>query len=158
MILRPSRLFDLDTFFDDWFYTPSIIKSDFTLPKMDIKEMDDHYEVIVDVPGFEKEDIDIEVHKDVLTIRSEHETKTEEKDDDGNYICRERSYRNFTRRIRLPDDVKGDDIKASMDKGVLKLELSKTEPEPKKKIDIKETKEIEEKIEPKVEEKEVKEE
>ena len=142
--MKPFRFLELDRFFDDFLIEPAQFRSELKMPKMDIKEYENKYDILVEIPGIDKEDIEIEIHNDILAIKSEKETKKEEKDEDGNYIYRERSYRNFNRQIRLPDNVKKDDVKASMDKGILKLELLKSEPKPKKKIEINEIKEIKE--------------
>ncbi|MBD3230515.1 MAG: Hsp20 family protein [Candidatus Lokiarchaeota archaeon] len=147
LIRKPKRLFNLDRFFDDFLFEPISMDIDYSMPKMDIKEYDDKYDVLVEVPGFDKEDIEIEINNNILTIKSEKKTKKEEEDEEGNYVYRERSYMNFSRKLRLPENVHSDDIKASMEKGVLKVELHKGEVEPKKKIEISETKEPKEKEE-----------
>ncbi|MHA1268216.1 MAG: Hsp20/alpha crystallin family protein [Candidatus Helarchaeota archaeon] len=137
LILRPHRLFDLEKIFDEFFMEPfAFDRETFTLPRMDIKELDDHYEITLEVPGFDKEDINIEIKNDTLTIKSEKEMKKEEKDEKGKYIYKERSYHNFSRCLKIPENVNTEDVKASMDKGVLRIELTKIEPEPPKKIEI----------------------
>ena len=103
---------------------------------MKLKELEKNYEIIAEVPGLDKSDIKIELHKDVLTIQSEKETKKEEKDKEGHYIYKERSYQSFKRQFRLPENANPDKIKASMQKGLLKIEIEKKEPEPKKSIKI----------------------
>jgi HSP20 family protein len=133
----PYRLFNLDNFFDDFLTSPLAISKQEIAPKVDIKEMDGHYEIIAEVPGLDKEDVNIEINKDVLTIKSEKETKKEEKDEDGNYIYKERSYRAFQRQFRLPENANIEDIDAKMEKGLLTIKLEKIEPEPAKKIQIK---------------------
>ncbi|TFF98772.1 MAG: Hsp20/alpha crystallin family protein [Promethearchaeota archaeon] len=133
----PYRVFNLDNFFDDFLTSPLSISREQINPKVDIKEMDGHYEIIAEVPGLEKEDVNIEINKDVLTIKSEKETKKEEKDDEGNYIYKERSYTAFQRQFRLPENANVENIDAKMDKGLLTIKLDKIEPEPAKKIEIK---------------------
>ncbi|MHA1253873.1 MAG: Hsp20/alpha crystallin family protein [Candidatus Helarchaeota archaeon] len=69
-------------------------------------------------------------------MKSEKETKKEEKDKKGNYIYKERSYRAFQRQFRLPENANPDKVKAKMDKGLLIIEIEKKEPEPRKSIKI----------------------
>ena len=90
--------------------------------KTDIKE----YELEADLPGFKKEDINIELDDTYLTIQAERKSETEEKDKTGSYVRRERSCGSFSRSF----DVSGIDvsaIKASYQDGVLKLVLPKKE-------------------------------
>ncbi|MHA1310758.1 MAG: Hsp20/alpha crystallin family protein [Candidatus Helarchaeota archaeon] len=148
LILRPHSLFDIDRFFDDLFIEPFEITTRFEMPKMDIKELDDHYEIKLEVPGFDKSDINIEIKNDILTIKSEKETKKEEKDEEGCYIYKEISRQNFSRSLTLPENVDKENIKANMENGILKIILNKTEIEPPKKIEIEtldEKKEMQEK-------------
>jgi len=133
----PYKLFNLDKFFDDFLFDPlAFTREEISLPRVDIKELDDKYQVIAEVPGLDKDDIKIEIHKDVLTIKSEKESKKEEKDEKGHYIYKERHYRAFQRQFRLPENANTDDVKAKMDKGLLIVEIGKKEPEPKKQIKI----------------------
>ena len=98
--------------------------------KTDIKDTGKEYELEADLPGFKKEDINIELDDNYLTIQAERKYENDEKDKKGNYVRRERSYGSFSRSF----DVSGIDvsaIKASYQDGVLKLTLPKQgEPEP----------------------------
>ena len=94
--------------------------------KADIQEDGDNFVLEADLPGFKKEDINIELDDTYLTIQAERKSETEEKDKKGNYVRRERSYGSFSRSF----DVSGIDvsaIKASYQDGVLKLVLPKKE-------------------------------
>lgn len=104
---------------------------------VDIKENEDAYTVEADLPGLAKEDIELDYKNDVLSIRAQQETSTEEKDDESNYIRRERSSRSYNRQF-LIKDVDEDSITAEFDNGVLKVQLPKTETDGQntKKIDI----------------------
>lgn len=104
---------------------------------VDIKENEDAYTVEADLPGLAKEDIELDYKNDVLSIRAQQETSTEEKDDESNYIRRERSSRSYNRQF-LIRDVDEDNITAEFDNGVLKVQLPKTETDGQntKKIDI----------------------
>ena len=103
--------------------------SDMNTPKFDsfrtdIREEGDHYVLDADLPGFDREDIHLELQGDVLTITAQHNNEKEDKDEEGKYLCRERSTSSFTRSF----DVSGIDtekITAAYDKGVLTLTLPK---------------------------------
>ncbi len=105
------------------------------LPAVNISEDDKCYAVEVVAPGFKKEDFKLKVDDDILTISAE--TKSENREDNGKeYTRREYSYSSFTRSFHLPDNVKDDNIAATYQDGVLKLQLPKT------KEQVKATKEI----------------
>jgi len=144
LMLWPRRLFDIETFFDEFFTEPFEYDIDLRFPRMDIKDLNDHYEVSLEVPGYDKNDIRIELQKNILTIKSEKEETREESNEDGTYIYKERTYHNFCRSLRLPDNIKEDEIKATMQNGVLTIKIPKVEPEPKKTIEINEPKKNEE--------------
>lgn len=94
--------------------------------KTDITDEGDHYLLEADLPGFEKNDIHLDVNKDVLTIRAERHSKVEEKDKKDKVIRVERSYGSYSRQFSL-DGVDSDKIKAKYENGVLKLTLPKKE-------------------------------
>jgi HSP20 family protein len=93
-------------------------------------------EVVVraEVPGMSKEDIDISVLGNTLTISGERKSEEEVKEDDY-YYC-ESSYGRFQRDISLPQGVKAEDIKASYKDGVLEVILPKKEEAKPKKIEV----------------------
>lgn len=80
--------------------------------KTDIKDTGDSYLLEADLPGFNKEDIKIDIDDDSLTIHGERHSEAEEKDNKGNYIRCERSYGSFSRSFNL-SGVKTDQIKAA---------------------------------------------
>jgi HSP20 family protein len=104
---------------------------------VDIKELDDRYEVKADLPGFKKEEIHVEYDRDVLLISAKHEKTDETKDENGRYLRRERSTSSYQRQFTIKN-VNEDEIKASFNDGVLQLDLPKTKPgkETRKKIEI----------------------
>lgn len=128
---------DLFNFNDDFFSNlfPSI--SDDTRFDVDIIDNDKSYEVKADLPGFNKDQIQIEYDKDILSIRAAREDQMDEKDEKGNYIRRERSSRSFSRQFYIKD-IDEDQIKATFKDGVLDLTLPKANENQKerKKIDI----------------------
>lgn len=95
--------------------------------RMDVEETDTAYIVRCDLPGMEKETINITLEDNVITIEGERETKTEEKDSKGNIIYRERSYGAFSRSFTLPENVKPEKIKSTYEKGVLTINIPKAE-------------------------------
>ena len=116
-----DNLFDL---FDDFFTKNSAALPDF---RTDIKESGDNYILEAELPGFNKEDISLEVKDNVMTISAEHKVEKEEKDEKGNYLRRERRYGSFSRSF----DVTGVDeknITAGYENGILTLTLPKAAP------------------------------
>ena len=107
------------------------------MPKMDINETDKEVAVTVDVPGMEKKDLDISVEEGVLSIKGERKNETKKEENGNTYY--ERQHGKFERRVRLPENVDSDKIKADYKDGVLTLKAPKTEIEKpeRKKIDIK---------------------
>ena len=89
----------------------------------DIKDAGDKYIVEAELPGFKKEDIDISVENDVLTVTAAHSENTEEKKGDK-YVRRERRYGSYSRSFDV-SEVESDGITASLENGVLTLNLPK---------------------------------
>ncbi len=102
-------------------------------PLLDVSETKDNVVIKVEAPGMEAKDIDISLSGDMLTIKGERKQEREEKGE--TFHCIECSYGAFFRSIRLPVSVKSEDIKASYEKGILKITLPKKEEA--KKITIK---------------------
>ncbi|MFB6130691.1 MAG: archaeal heat shock protein Hsp14 [Salinigranum sp.] len=102
---------------------------------VDLEARDDEYVVTADLPGFDKDDIDVEIADTRLRIRAEHEEESER--DEENYIRRERSNRSMSRSISLPEPVTEDEVSATYRNGVLTVTLPRAEPgEGGKQIDI----------------------
>ncbi len=99
-------------------------------PATDLRDLGEKYRIEAEIPGLDKEDIEIELRDDSLVIEAEKEEKTEEEGED--YIRRERGYKSFYRRLPLPEEVKPEDIGASLDNGILTIDLPKKEPKKKK--------------------------
>ncbi len=97
---------------------------------------DDDEQVIVrlEVPGMEKEDFDLEVVNDYLVVRGEKRLERERKE--GQYHITECAYGSFERVIPLPEEVQPDKAKASYRKGILRVELPKSENSRRRKIDV----------------------
>ncbi len=107
------------------------------VPSVDVKEKKDKILVKAEIPGMNKEDVNISLEDDTLVIKGEkrHEEKKEDKDE--GYYYRECSYGSFQRAINLPSKVKDDKIDASYKDGVLTVTLPKAEETKTKQIEIK---------------------
>ena len=93
-------------------------------PALDVKETKDAYVVTIELPGTKKEDISVECHENVLSIKGEKRTEIEEKDEHRHYS--ERTYGSFSRSLTLPGDA-SNDVKAKFHDGVLTLTIPKAE-------------------------------
>src|SRR5574340_1258648 len=93
------------------------------LPTMDVAETDKEIEITAELPGREEKDVQINVVDNVLTIRGEKKNEKEQKD--KNYRLVERSYGAFELSLELPAGANLDAIKASIDKGMLKVVVPK---------------------------------
>lgn len=91
--------------------------------------------VKAELPGMGKEEIEVTVSGDVVTIKGEKKKEEEVKEKD--YYRRERSYGSFARSVQLPCEVKGDEIKANFKDGVLEIRCPKSEEAKKKSISVK---------------------
>ena len=94
--------------------------------RTDVTDEGDHYLLETDLPGFEKKDITLDIHDDMLTIRAERKSKVEEKDKKDKVIRMERSYGSYQRSFDI-SGVDADQIKAKYTDGVLCLTLPKLE-------------------------------
>jgi len=111
----------------------SLATSDW-VPAVDIKENDDHFTIVADIPGVAPEDIEVQMENGVLTIKGERETeKTEEKDD---YKRVERSFGSFYRRFSLPESANPDSVEAKSNNGVLEITIDKQEKTEPRKISV----------------------
>lgn len=127
MNLIPRRYF-LDDIFDDM-----EIKTTSNM-KCDIYEKDGNYFIEMDVPGFKKEDIDVDIDKGYLTISAKHEENIDE--ENKNYIRKERTYGSFSRQFYI-GNVAEEQVKAEFNNGTLKVVVPKEEEkETKRRIEI----------------------
>lgn len=107
----------LDNFFDFFGQQPI---------RIDMRETESEYIVEADMPGFDKNSIEIRYENNMLTISGQHDEITEEKRE--NYIHRERRRGSFSRTIPVPENVDAEKIKANYNNGVLKVILPKMTP------------------------------
>ena len=138
MMLVPRRnSFDLfDDFFDDGFFT----RKEKNLMKTDIKETKDKFLLDIDLPGFEKNNIDLSLNNGYLNISAKVE-KEDESNEEEKFVRRERFSGECSRSFYVGDNIKEDDIKAEFKNGILKIEVPKKEiienKNEKKQIEIK---------------------
>lgn len=103
-------------------------------PSIDIFEEDGNVMVKAEIPGMRKEDIEVSLTDDTITISGEK--KKEEKTEKKNYYRLERSYGSFCRSFRLPKEVQTDKAKANFKDGILEIKIPETEEAKKKEIKI----------------------
>lgn len=95
-----------------------------TYPQVDIKDKGDHYEFMVDLPGFAKEDMEVEYKDGYLEIRGERERNWQSDDKEGRFLRKERSYGAFKRSFYIGEIEEGK-IAGSFKEGVLMLHVPK---------------------------------
>ena len=101
---------------------------------VDVVERDDEFLVAVDLPGFEREDVDVEVTKDTLRVRADHEDRFDEEHD--RYVRHERRHESVDRSIRLSGEIDPEAATARMQNGVLSVTLPRLEMGEGRRIDI----------------------
>ena len=102
-----------------------------TLMRTDIKETDGGYELTIDLPGFKKDDVQAELKDGYLTSNAQTQGESEDKDEQGTYVRKERFSGKCSRTFYVGDDVEEDDIKAKFEDGVLKIAVPKKQEQPK---------------------------
>lgn len=127
-----DRLFT-DTYGMDYGYTAGPMAE----PSLDVQETESEVIVTCDLPGMDKEKIDISLQDNVLTISGERERIEEVKDDSSSYYRSERVFGSFHRSILLPSVVDEKDVTAEYKDGVLTVVLKKLEPEKPEGVRIK---------------------
>ena len=95
--------------------------------KTDIRETDEGYEVIMDLPGFKKDEIEIQLENGYLTVSAAKGLDKDEADKKGKYICRERYAGEMSRSFYVGEDILDTDIHARFENGILKLDVPKKE-------------------------------
>jgi HSP20 family protein len=139
-----SESYDLPVVFDRWFQdfwqgdAPSLraLEEDSVTwaPRVDVTESEDAYKIVADLPGLKKEEINISLNDNVLTLKGERKHEEEKKEKNSYY--KERSYGSFSRSFRMPEKVKGEEINANYKDGVLEITVPKAEEVKPKTIEI----------------------
>lgn len=128
---------ELDELFSKDFlgYTKKeLSKLEATLPSANIDESEKEYIIELAVPGLKKEDLNVELKQNVLTISSEQKEEKEEKDEQKNFLRKEFSYRSFKRSFQLPESADSSKLDAIYDNGILRIEVGKKLNEANKQI------------------------
>ena len=127
-------IFGENLFDDDWFdfdrdfwgrKNPLYGKNAKNIMKTDIREHDDGYELDIDLPGFKKDEINVELENGYLTISAAKGLDKDEQDKKGKYIRKERYAGAMQRSFYVGDAVTQEDIKAKFEDGILKLSIPK---------------------------------
>lgn len=95
--------------------------------KTDVRETENGYDVFVDLPGFKKEDVKLDLQNGYLTISANRSSDHDEKDNEGHYIRQERYTGSCARSFYVGEEIKPEDVKASFKDGILELSLPKAE-------------------------------
>ena len=137
LVPRRSNSFLFDNFFgDDDFFT----RPEHHLMKTDIKEKKDKYIIEMDLPGYSKENINLELKNGYLEVSAKVE-KEEKNSEEEKFVRRERFYGECARSFYVGDDIMEEDINAEFKNGTLRIDIPKKEEKPKlsenKKIAIK---------------------
>lgn len=110
-----------------------VATSDWT-PAVDIKEQDDSFVIVADIPGVDPKDIEVHMENGVLSIKGERES--EKKEEKEGYKRVERSYGSFYRRFSMPETADASKINAKSKNGVLEITIPKQEKEQPRKIEV----------------------
>jgi HSP20 family protein len=142
-----TMLNDMDRMFDDFrsewenaFLVPRAFAAETTRqPLVDLADNGKEYVVKAEIPGIQKEDLNIDVTEDSVEISGETRSEEKEEDKERGYLRRERRYARFYRSIPLPDRVAADKADAQLKDGILTVKLPKAAPPEKKtrKIQVK---------------------
>ena len=125
-----------ESLFDDFFDTVSKpIKAFRGAPipqvmRTDVKESDKGFTLDIDLPGYKKEDISAELKDGYLTVSAKTNDENEEKDDNGTYIRRERTFGSCSRSFYIGEEIEESEVKAKFEDGILKVFVPKKEVQP----------------------------
>ena len=129
---------EMNRLFDDFFGVPRKAEDQDRLrwtPRVNIEEINDHFEITAELPGLGREDVKIEIKDRVLTLTGEKKAENEKRD--RNVYLFERAYGNFCRTFTLPDNVDAEKIGAEFKNGLLRIDIPKTEEAKPKEIEVK---------------------
>ncbi|MGD6934132.1 MAG: Hsp20/alpha crystallin family protein [Candidatus Bathyarchaeia archaeon] len=104
------------------------------MPSVDVEDRGKDFRLTVDLPGFDKENVDVEVTEDAVVVQAKQAQATEEKQ--KNYVRRERTAQKYYRRIQLPEAVISDESSAKLNNGILEIVLPKKAPKETKKLKV----------------------
>ena len=123
-----------ENLFDDWmdFSFPDIDKKLYgkhakNVMKTDIKEKDEGYELVVDLPGFKKDEIEVQLENGYLTISAAKGLDKDETDKNGKYLRQERYAGSMSRSFYIGEGITEEDIHGKFENGILQLDIPKEE-------------------------------
>ncbi len=135
---RLMRRFERE--FEDFWGPPSRMgrwmmpSAETKMPSVDLEDQGRDYRLVVDLPGFKKEDVNVLVTDDSVIVDAKRTYAAEEKN--KNYVRHERSAQTYYRKIGLPESVSSDNAKANLKDGVLEISLPKKQPKETKKLTV----------------------
>ena len=115
--------------FDTFFGHAPVQQSTPNLMRTDIKELEDRIDIVIDLPGFDKENVTAELKEGMLTVTAHTEAETDE--DKGTYVRKERFTGRCSRSFYVGEDIEEADIKAKFDNGTLQITVLKKVEQPK---------------------------
>lgn len=127
---RPSQHLDIfpefsglfNNFFGDDFF---VQKAPLKMPAVNIAENEKGFTIEVQAPGFSKDEFNLKIEGDVLTISGEHKSEKKEEDKKKNFSRKEFHHSSFSRQFTLPENIDVDNINAKYDNGILNIDLAK---------------------------------
>lgn len=125
---NPFDMFLSDPF-DTFFGHAPVQQSTPNLMRTDIKELDDRIEIVIDLPGFAKENVQAELKEGLLSVTARTETETDETE--GTFVRKERFTGRCSRSFYVGEDIEESDIKAKFDNGTLQITVPKKTEQPK---------------------------
>lgn len=128
----PGLRSELDRLFDDFLERPAT-DAGRTVPPTDLWETEDAFVLEMELPGFEREDLDVALDRGTLTVSGVREVDAAE---DQDFHLRERTSGRFRRSFSLPASVRAQDVTARYENGVLRIDLPKAEEARTKKIEV----------------------
>ncbi len=134
----PRSLDVFDDMFDS-FFPKGTVYSD-NVMRTDVYEKDGYYNLDIELPGYNKEDVQMDIMDGYLNIKANHNQTNEEKDAKGNLIRSERRFGSCSRSFYVGENIKAEDIKARFENGILNIVLPSKE---QKSIETKQTVTIE---------------
>ena len=116
--------------FDSFFGSATPTSSTNSLMRTDIKQHEGGYELIIDLPGFKKENVAVQLKEGVLTVSAQTATESEEESPKGTWVRKERFSGKCSRSFMIGDEIEEADIKAKFDNGTLQISIPKKQAQP----------------------------
>lgn len=130
----PRNLDVFDDMFDGFFAKEPVYNN--SVMRTDVFEKDGYYNLDIELPGYQKEDVQMELIDGYLNIKATHNVSSEEKDVKGNLIRSERRFGSCSRSFYVGENIKAEDVKAKFENGILNIVLPSKE---QKSIETKQT-------------------